>query len=440
VALAGAAALDVTGRLGQLGPARFTLYQLLALVLAAFVVWLLVSGRERLPATPLILPAAAFLGAAALSLAFAVERLPGLVQLASLASSVVLALIVTVLVRRSSDGVAVVLGTLGIAAVLGALALLEWADVFTLQQSAFRTSTPISSVASASSGLFALQRLVSEASGYGIRARVTFGDPNILASFLMTALLLSIPVIAKVPMSRALRALTWVGVAIAVAGLASTYSRGGFGGLFIGLACVLVLVRASRMAKMVSVAVAVLSLAVIGALVFGPQWIARNVFELTQDFSAMNRLYMAQGALNMWLDHPFGVGIDNFPVVYPQYRHPMAEPGIVESHAAYITVLAEMGFLGLLAFLWVLWRFFTRTALLPARRSPDIAVHALAVGAFAATASMCAQAFTYSLEGSKFLWFAIGIGFAAWHMYAEGEPAVTERQASPRFAEGGGGS
>ncbi len=436
MALVGAAALDVMGRLGQFGPARFTMYQILALVVSAFVVWLLVSGRERLPATPLILPAAAFLGAAAISLTFAAERLPGLVQLASLASSVVLALIVMVLMRRPSDGVAVVLGMLGIAAVLGALALLEWTDLFALQRPVIYTSKPVFSLALVSSGvLFALQELISDASGYGIRARVTFGDPNILASFLMTSLLLAIPVIVKVPMSRALRTLSWTGVAIATAGLASTYSRGGLGGLFLGLMLVLVLARGSRVAKAFFLTATVLSLAAIAALVFSPEWIARNIFELGQDASTLNRLYMAQGALKMWLDHPFGVGIDNFPVVYPHYRHPMAAPGIVESHTAYITVLAEMGLLGLLAFLWVLWRFFTITALLPARRSPDIAVHALAVGAFAATAGMCAQAFTYSLEGSKFLWFAIGIGSAAWHMYAEGE-----QQAPPRFAEGGRGS
>ena len=52
-------------------------------------------------------------------------------------------------------------------------------------------------------------------------------------------------------------------------------------------------------------------------------------------------------------------------------------------------------------------------------------VHALATGAFAAALALAAQAFTYSLEASKFWWFAIGIGVAAWRMLADEEREPT---------------
>lgn len=400
VALLAAAALDVTGRIATIGPARFTAYQLLAFAVAVFVGWLLLTRRERLPKTPLNLPVVAFLGAATLSLAFAAEKSPGLVQLASLTSSVVLAAIVVVLVREPRQGTVAVFGVLAVAAAMSVLAVLEWADVFALQHPVFYTP------------------------GYGIRARVTFEDPNILASFLMTAILLAVPLLASGAVRRLPRALGWAGVAVTLVGLSTTYSRGGLGGLLVGVLCIVVLLRASVKAKLVFVGMMVLAIVLAGSLVFDAQWIADNVFALDENGSTMNRIYMAEGALRMWQDHPFGVGLDNYQVVYPRYRDPHAELGIVESHTAYITVLAEMGFLGLLAFLWLLWRFFARSALPAARSSEDPLVRGLAVASFAAAAGVSAQAFTYSLEGSKFLWFSIGLGAAAWAMYARRESAV----------------
>jgi hypothetical protein len=400
VALVTAAALDITGRIGQVGPARFTAYQLLALALAAFAGWLLLTKRATLPRTPITLPVLAFLGTAALSLAFAVEPLRGLVQLASLTSSVVLAVLVVVLLREPGQGGVFVAGVVAVAAVFGVLAIAEWAGVFAVQHPVFYTP------------------------GYGIRARVTFEDPNILASFLMTALLLAVPVLLQAPLSRRTRALGWIVVAPVLLGLATTFSRGGLGGLLVGLACVLVLVRAPRKAKLALVAGIVLAVVVLVLAVFGWQWVADNVLDIGSNGSAMNRVYMAEGAFKMWLAHPFGVGLDNYQVVYPQYRDPRAEQGIVESHLAYLTILAETGFLGLAAFLWLLWRSFVRAALPPARNAADPLLRSIAIGAFAASAGLAAQAFTYSIEVSKFWWLAIGLGAAAWRMYAEGESAV----------------
>jgi hypothetical protein len=402
VALVAAAALDISGRIAEVGPARFTLYQLLALALALMTAWVLVRERTGLPKTPLNLPLTAFLGASVLSLAFASELAPAVVQLASLTSSVVLVLIVAVLVRSPRQGALIVGGVLAVAAVFGVLAVLEWADVFAVQHPVFYTP------------------------GYGIRARVTFLDPNILASFLMSAILLAAPVLALAPMKRVWRVAGVVASVAALLGLAATYSRGGLGGLVIGLVAIAAFMRAPRRARLAFIAVVVVAVLFAGALVFDARWVEENVVGAGETGSATNRVYMVEGALKMWLDHPFGVGLDNYQVVYPEYRDPRAEAGIVESHTAYVTVLAETGFLGLLTFLWVLAAFFFRTALPAARRARDVGVHALAVGAFAAALALAAQAFTYSLEASKFWWFAIGIGVAAWRMTrAEGESSST---------------
>lgn len=401
VALVAAAALDVTGRIAEVGPARFTLYQVLALALTALALWLIATKRSALPKTPVTLPLAVFLGTAALSLAFATGLAPAVVQLASLTSSVVLVLIVVALVRTPRQGALVVGGVLAVAAVFGVFALLEWADVIALQHPVLFTP------------------------GYGIRARVTFLDPNILASFLMSAILLAVPLVTSAPMKRTTRTLGAIALLAALVGLATTYSRGGLGGLVIGLVAIAAVMRAPRRAKLVFVAVMVVAVIAAGALIFDARWVEENVLGAGETGSATNRVYMVEGALAMWRDHPFGVGLDNYQIVYPAYRDPRAEAGIVESHTAYVTVLAETGFLGLLAFLWVLGAFFFRTALPAARRAHDTALHALATGAFAASLALAAQAFTYSLEASKFWWFAIGLGTAAWCMVAR------ERAASP---------
>ena len=406
VALVAAAALDITGRVAEVGPARFTLYQLLALALTLFALRQLVTGRAALPKTPVTVPLVAFLAAAVLSLAFATELAPAVVQLASLGSSVVLVLIVVTLVREPRQGALVVGGVLVVAGVFGVLALLEWADVFAVQHPVFYTP------------------------GYGIRARVTFLDPNILASFLMSAILLAVPLLAGAPMGRAIRVFGVAALMAALAGLAATYSRGGLGGLVIGLVAVALVMRAPRRVKAVFVAVMVVAIVAAGALVFDAGWVEENVLGAGETGSATNRVYMVEGALAMWRDHPFGVGLDNYQVVYPAYRDPRADAGIVESHTAYVTVLAEMGFLGLLAYLWALGAFFARTALPAARAARDATLHALATGAFAASLALAAQAFTYSLEASKFWWFAIGLGTAAWCMVArqvgaEGESSLT---------------
>lgn len=405
--LVAAAALDITGRIGQIGPARFTAYQLLAAALALGAGWLLARRRATLPRTPLTLPAAAFLALAAVSVLFAAERGRAMVQLVSLTSCVLLTMLVVVLVRRSADAVRVVLGVLGVATLWGALAVAEWADVFAVRHPVLFTP------------------------GYGIRARVTFDDPNILASFLMTALLLALPLLLFAPLARRTRALGLAASAVVLTGLVTTFSRGALGGLVLGLLCIFALARMPRRARLALAVAAVALLLLAGALVFSPTWFAENVLDLGSNASAMNRVYMAEGALRMWADHPLGVGLDNYQVFYPRYRDPRADAGIVESHLAYLTILAEMGFLGLLAFVWLLAAYFVRATLPVARRAADPTLRALAVGAFAAGVGLAAQAFTYSIEGSKFLWFTLGVGTAVWSLYSAGPqgPAAQARSA-----------
>jgi O-antigen ligase len=156
------------------------------------------------------------------------------------------------------------------------------------------------------------------------------------------------------------------------------------------------------------------ALLVAGAVLYvaDPVWLERRVVQVSSDTSLAARFMMGDSALQMAADHPMGVGIGNYSLMYPYYREANIRASLVESHTAYLTVLVEIGVVGLLVFMWLLWRYASATFRV-ARHSDDRDVHLLAVGSLAAVVGIAAQAFTYSLETSKFWWLAIGIGLAA---------------------------
>jgi O-antigen ligase len=70
------------------------------------------------------------------------------------------------------------------------------------------------------------------------------------------------------------------------------------------------------------------------------------------------RFYLWEGTLGLLRDHPFfGVGLNSFKEVYfgnyalPQYREPLQYP-----HNLILTLLVELGILGLSAFAFLSWR------------------------------------------------------------------------------------
>ena len=92
--------------------------------------------------------------------------------------------------------------------------------------------------------------------------------------------------------------------------------------------------------------------------------------------------------------------------------------GLVESHTAYVTVLAETGLFGFIGFMWLIVRFWFGT-LKTALKAPAGRLQALAVGSLAGGTALLVQSLTYSLETSKFLWLTFGLGMAAMRIYAD---------------------
>ncbi len=90
-----------------------------------------------------------------------------------------------------------------------------------------------------------------------------------------------------------------------------------------------------------------------------------SIFTFFEEFGAFGqassttRVYLAMACFNMFMDHPIlGVGWRAFPVLFSEY----APPGypfwtlVDESHTVLTTILAELGFVGMVAALWFIGR------------------------------------------------------------------------------------
>jgi O-antigen ligase len=396
--LLAAAAMDISGRIAEVGSAKITVYQAFALFVFALMIWRLRTAKSTLHPTAIDAPAVIYLGLVFISLLVAEDRLGGFVDAVSFSSSVMFAYAVVVLADTRDRLRFVVLGTLAVAAALGVLAVLERFRIFTVGS-------------------------YLEMWGQGIRAKVTFKDPNILGSFMMTSIAMALPLALGLK-NGWLKAASMSALLLAALGLATTGSRGALVGMVISLVVVLVLLRIKPSSKLALLLAAVLLVAGVVIYVADPGWLQARVINVSEDNSFAARFYMGSSAVNMALDNPMGIGMGNYANLYPYYRDVNIRANLVESHTAYLTILVEIGVLGLLAFLWLLWRYAAAT-FRAARSADDFEVHAIAVGSLAAVLGISAQAFTYSLEVSKFWWLAIGVGLAAASLVATASASMS---------------
>jgi O-antigen ligase len=416
VALFGAATLDVQGRLVQIAGVQFTIYQALAGFLFIMFVMRYRRGRIDLRRTPLDVPLLVFMALAATSIAVAPSMLSSAVDWISLASSIFLMYAVIVFADTEDKLTTVVWAAVAIATFLAVFALLERFGIYSI------------------SGSFVVDY------GSGIRPTTTFKDTNMYGTLTYVSLAFCVPLLLQTKDWR-LRFLGLVAVPLNLAALWSTHSRGSWIAAIVVALVILVLVRVTWRVRLA--AIVAFALVGVGVVALESQFIADRIVNLAGEGSAMSRYYMGQAGIDMAVDYPFGVGLGGFPEVYPLYRVGPVRASLVESHMAYLTLLVETGILGLLAYLWILWRFAKN--LVPASlKLPPGRDQALLVGSIAAVAGVATQALTYSLEGHKLLWFALGVGMAVYVRrvikgqsakgYADARPAESDAEAQPAQA------
>jgi putative inorganic carbon (HCO3(-)) transporter len=119
-----------------------------------------------------------------------------------------------------------------------------------------------------------------------------------------------------------------------------------------------------------AVGIIAIVVAVIGVLIYAPAVYFERMGTLSapqEDGSAEGRIHAWRAGTKMALDHVFGVGAGNFPNNFPKYRSADAPNRWMTAHSMYFLILGELGFLGLLLLLKLVFGNFRSNARLRKR-------------------------------------------------------------------------
>ena len=204
------------------------------------------------------------------------------------------------------------------------------------------------------------------AEGMIARVNATFVDPNILARYLVLAIVANLILIYlntgnttkfTNTNTKGWTKVVYLGSLLGLLGaLAITLSRSGLLTLVIVVILMLILIPRKRMIQPVGL------LGLIGAVILALRpTIWQRVLTFKDGFSALDdmRKYLVKVAWEMFKDHPImGVGLGGFEKAFlTQYislktKIPDAE-GATLSHTTLLTIAAELGLIGLAALAWV---------------------------------------------------------------------------------------
>ena len=135
--------------------------------------------------------------------------------------------------------------------------------------------------------------------------------------------------------------------------------------------------------RMLGMGAALLVLAAIAVSAFNP-YFSKRVNTFTFGFEAAGaRPYLVKAGLNMFTDHPLtGVGAGGYQTAfendYYRYKDPKIKANVTMSHTSVVTIMAELGIVGLVAvaFVAVRWAQFLRSLL----QEADAELKAVLVG------------------------------------------------------------
>lgn len=271
-------------------------------------------------------------------------------------------------------------------------------------------------------GEFTLQGLRIEGLVGGI-----FGNPNDLA----TALDILIPyaVVLAMMSKGAARLFYWFCAAAMIVGVLVTFSRGGFLGLVaLGLVMLWKMGRGRRVKTLL--AATLLGGLLLAALPSGYGSRITTIFNIEQDKtgSAQERRALMELAAQMAIRRPIvGIGMGNFHIYSIHEK---------EAHNAYLEIAAELGVLGLLAYLYVLLK-----PLMSLRRIEDETVRRgskeekemywLSVSLQAAFAAYMVCSFFASIQYLWYLYYTAAYAVALRQIHAAERAALTQKNSLP---------
>jgi len=151
----------------------------------------------------------------------------------------------------------------------------------------------------------------------------------------------------------------------------------------------------------------------------------KSIFNISTN---IERFYIWKGTIDMIMEHPLGVGMDNYSKAINDYRgkysHKFSDGSDAHAHNTILTQAAEHGILGLFAFLWI-WIVFFREGLKvylkvrsqkpEARSQNERFVESIIIGGLGAIAGFhVAGIFEHNFgdaEVATIMWFIMGLVF-----------------------------
>ena len=251
--------------------------------------------------------------------------------------------------------------------------------------------------------------------GYINRVAGILGHPNKLATYLGLLLPCNLSLIFAPISNRYKVLLTFTFLLIAAADLL-TFSRAGW--LNAGLGCAIVilwiLIRRMRQVALPLVVTILLALTVAGLSLTFSESIRNRVFG--HDYgAAYARIPLAQLALNMTRAKPLlGVGLGDFTSVSQQYdntRVAISQVFPMPVHNEFLLVAAELGILGLCAYLYVVLVVLASTAR-QTRSGTDPMLTHMGIGFLASWIGLLANyqlTFGYTILIAYPFWFHVGL-------------------------------
>ena len=245
-------------------------------------------------------------------------------------------------------------------------------------------------------------------------------DPNILAMTLVGAVTVSVGLAAMRRNSPTLRAFAAISATLCTVAVFATVSRGGMLSLVVVLCAAAVLSGEGRRSGVIALAVAAVSSIVFYVLVLAPPYVRDRI---VHSGGGAGRSDLWKIALRMVEHNPVvGVGAGNFPVSSVHY---LLRPGTITrsdfivdkplvAHNIYLEIPAELGIVGLVLFLGIIW-FALRCGIRASRRfaeAGDIDMEVLSRAIVLGAIGMLTANLFLSQQFNKPLWLLLAAGTA----------------------------
>jgi putative inorganic carbon (HCO3(-)) transporter len=246
------------------------------------------------------------------------------------------------------------------------------------------------------------------------RINATFADPNHFARFLVEAIVLAM-MLWPFASRRVRFAALLPAMAFAAMTVVFTGSRGAWvvGAIALPVAVMALPIRRGVRMRMLAVGGAGLVLAALLVAALSPYFVKRiNTF--TFGFEAAGaRPYLVKAGLNMFADDPVtGVGAGGYQSAfdndYFQYKDPKIKANITLSHTSFVTIMAELGLIGMAAVAFIAVRWFMYVRALLSHAPADLKAAAVALAMITAIIFLGSQTEGRFLE-DPYLWLAGGL-------------------------------